>query len=200
MGGDPFGVALGSDGAYWFAMSAAHNLQRLTADGVASPLNGLPEFPGPAEFFPRQIAAGPNNTLWVTMEVPGENVYQVARVSGLEPPLPPGGGGPTPTVPETTIDKAPKKVIRLKGKAKRAWAKFRFSSTTAGATFECALVRKPRKKGAPFPKPAFKACKSPGNLRLKPGKYRFSVRAVAGGLVDPTPAVRAFRIVRVRSK
>ena len=131
MEGDPFGVALGSDGAYWFAMSAANNVQRLTPDGVATPLNGMPVFPGSPEFFPRQIAAGPNNTLWVTMEVPGENVYEVARVSGLEPPVKPGGDGKPPaTAPETTIDKGPKKKVTIKGKAKRAWAKFRFSSTT----------------------------------------------------------------------
>src|SRR5215213_6833984 len=61
MAGDPFGVAFGADGAYWFAMSAANNVQRLTPDGNATPLNGFPE-----KFFPRQIAPGPNNTLWVT--------------------------------------------------------------------------------------------------------------------------------------
>ena len=35
MPGDPFGVARGSDGAFWFAMSAADSLQRLTPDGKA---------------------------------------------------------------------------------------------------------------------------------------------------------------------
>jgi streptogramin lyase len=199
MPGDPFGVALGSDGAYWFAMSAANNLQRLTPSGTATPLNGMPEFPGIPEYFPRQIAAGPNNTLWVTLEVPGENVYEVARVTGLEPPTPPGGGG-GPAAPETTIDKGPKKRIAIKGRAKRAWAKFRFSSPTPGATFECALVKKPRRKGAKVPRPVFRACKSPGKLRLKPGRYTFSVRAVKDGVADPTPATRSFRIVRARRR
>jgi streptogramin lyase len=190
MPGDPFGVALGADGAYWFAMSAANNVQRLTADGKATPLNGFPP-----KFFPRQIAPGPNNTLWVTMEIPGET-YEVARISGLEPPIKPTATNtPAPVRPDTKIDKGPKKVLRTKGK--RATVKFRFSSTTAGATFECALVRKPAKKGKKAPKPKFKRCKSPKKLKLRPGRYRFSVRAVSGGLVDPTPATRSFRVIHV---
>lgn len=193
---DPFGVALGSDGAYWIPLSAGEAVQRLTPDGTSTLLTGLP-----AKFFPRQIAAGPGNTMWVTMEIPGESIYEVARISGLEPPVKPGGDGKPPaTAPETTIDKGPKKRVTIRGKARRAWAKFRFSSTTRGATFECALTKKPRKKGAKMPKPVFRACKSPGKFRLKPGRYRFSVRAVAGGLVDPTPASRAFRIVRAAPK
>jgi streptogramin lyase len=190
MPGDPFGVALGSDDAYWFAMSAANNVQRLTTDGKATPLNGFPE-----KFFPRQIAPGPNNTLWVSMEIPGET-YEVARISGLEPPAKPTTTNtPKPVRPDTRIDKGPKK--KVKTKRKRASVKFRFSSTTAGATFECALVRK-AKKGKKTPKPKFKSCKSPKKLKLRPGRYRFSVRAVSGGLVDPTPATSSFRVVHVK--
>ena len=167
----------------------------MTPDGESTFLGGFPP-----KFFPRQIAAGPDNTLWVTMEIPGET-YEVARISGLEPPVKPSGDGKPPaTAPETTIDKGPKKRVTIKGRARRAWAKFRFSSTTRGATFECALTKKPPKKGVPMPKPEFRACKSPGKLRLKPGRYRFSVRAVSGGLVDPTPASRGFRIVRAAPK
>jgi streptogramin lyase len=187
MEGDPFGVSLGSDGAFWFAMSAADNLQRLTPDGTATPLNGFPP-----KFFPRQIAAGPNNTLWVTMEIPGENVYEVARVSGLEPP--PTGGGPKPSAPDTKITKGPKKKVKTKGR--KAKVTFRFRSTVAGAKFECALVK--LKKGKKAPKPKFKGCKSPKKYSLRPAKYRFSVRAVAAGLVDPTPATRTFRVVHIR--
>ena len=191
MPGDPFGVALGSDGAYWFAMSAANNVQRLAADGTAAPLNGFPP-----KFFPRQIAAGPSNTLWVTMEVPGENEYEVARITGLEPPKAPGGGGEAkPTAPETTISKGPKKKVTTKGR--KAPVTFRFSSSAAGATFECALVKK-AKKGKKTPKPKFKSCTSPRKLKLKPGKYSFSVRAVNAGLTDPSPATASFRVVHVK--
>jgi hypothetical protein len=190
MMGDPFGVALGSDGAYWFAMSAADDLQRLTPDGQATPLEGFPP-----KFFPRQIASGPNNTLWVTMEIPGENVYEVAKVSGLEPPkevVPISGA--KPKAPETKIGKGPKKTVKTKGK--RAKVTFRFSSSTAGAKFECALVT--IKKGKKTPKPKFKGCKSPKKLSLKPAKYRFSVRAVVSGVADPSPATKSFKVVHVK--
>jgi virginiamycin B lyase len=184
--GDPFGVARGSDGAFWFAMSAADNLERLTPDGKATPLGGFPP-----KFFPRQIAAGPNNTLWVTMEIPGENVFEVARVSGLEPPVVPEE---RKAAPQTKIGKGPKGKVKIR--ARFAKVKFTFSSTTAGATFECALVRlKGKRKNGP--KPKFKSCKSPKKLKLGPGRYRFSVRAVSGGLVDASPAMRGFRVVHV---
>jgi virginiamycin B lyase len=188
--GDPFGVALGSDGAYWFAMSAADNLQRLTSDGKATPLGGFPP-----TFFPRQIAAGPGNTLWVAMEKPGENIVEVARISGLEPPVKPEGktGG---AAPETKITKGPKG--KVKTRRRRAKVTFRFSSTTAGATFECALTKaKKGKKGKKPAAPRFAACKSPKTYKLKPGKYTFSVRAVSAGAVDPSPATRRFRVVHV---
>jgi len=199
MEGDPFGVALGSDGAFWFAMSAASNLQRLAPDGTATPLNGFPEKivnAEPKKFFPRQLAPGPNNTLWVTMEIPGET-YEVARISGLEPPSIPTGDGAKPgAAPETKIDKGPKKVVKTK--SKRATVKFRFSSTTPGVAFECALVKKPVKKGKKTPQPKFRACTSPRKLKLKPARYRFSVRAVNGGVADPSPASSSFRVVRIR--
>jgi hypothetical protein len=192
--GDPFGVALGSDGAYWFAMFAAENVERLTPDGHATPLNGFPK-----ELHPRQITAGPNNTLWVAMEKPGEFV-EVARISGLEPPVKPGGGGGGGgTAPETTISKGPKG--KVKTKHKRAKVKFTFGSSAAGATFECAMTRAKSKKGkaGKSAAPLFSACKSPKTYQLKPGKYTFSVRAVSSGVTDPTPATRKFRVVHVGS-
>jgi virginiamycin B lyase len=74
--GDPFGVAFGSDQAYWFAQFASDDLGRLSADGEYSRLTGLSAGSGP-----RQIAAGPGNTLWVSLETAGK----VARVTGVEP-------------------------------------------------------------------------------------------------------------------
>jgi virginiamycin B lyase len=183
--GDPFGVAFGADGAFWIAQAGPPEaLARLTPDGQLSSLGGFQE-----GFNPRQIAAGPGNTLWVTLEnVEGGD--RVARISGVEtiraetPPVP----------PDTRIGRAPKK--KTKTRRRRARVKFRFSSETAGATFECALSR--RGKGAPAPRPRFRSCRSPKVYRLAPGRYRFMARAVAGGLVDPTPAKRFFRVVRRR--
>jgi streptogramin lyase len=195
--GDPFGVATGSDGAYYFAMSAFAKVQRLTPDGKSAPIDGIP-----AEYFPRQVAGGPNNTIWVTMEIPGDppgkTFDAIARISGLEPPVEPrkDTGG---KAPETKIGKGPKKKVTTKGK--KAAVKFTFSSSTAGAAFECALTKKPTgKKKKKAPRPKFKSCKSPKRYKLKPGAYKFSVRAVAGGLTDASPATRSFKVVRIRGR
>lgn len=185
--GDPFGVDLGPDGAYWFARSAAGELIRLTTDGQVTTLGGFPE-----KFFPRQVAGGPGGTVWVTMEIPGEGVAAVARVTGVEAPAgnnPP----PPPPAPQTKIGKGPKKVVKTK--KKKAKVKFRFSSSTSGVSFQCALTKLKGKKTKPT---VFKGCKSPKVYRLRPGRYRFQVRAVNAGVPDSTPAVRKFKIVRLR--
>jgi hypothetical protein len=185
--GDPFGAAFGSDDAFWFAMSGNDGVARLTMTGQLTLLNGFAE-----GSFPRQVAAGPDNTIWVTLDL----VDKVGRISGLEPPVFPKGV--PPVSPETKIDKGPKGKVRTK--KKKAKVKFRFSSPNAGATFECRMVRKPKKgKKAPKP-PAFKGCKSPKSYELKPGRYTFEVRAVLAGKKDPTPAKRSFRVIRIKKR
>lgn len=83
-----------------------------------------------------------------------------------------GGGGGGGKAPQTSIDKGPKK------KTAKKTAKFGFSSSTDGATFECSLDGK-----------RFKPCDSPLKLkRIKPGKHVFSVRAVLDGKADKSPA------------
>jgi virginiamycin B lyase len=185
--GDPFGVALGPDGAYWIARSAAGEVIRMTTDGQVTTLGGFP-----AKYFPRQVAGGPGGTVWVTMEIPGENTAAVARVTGVDPPAtnPPP---PPATAPQTKIGKGPKKVVKTK--KKKAKVKFTFSSPTAGVGFQCSLTKLKGKKTKAAP---FKGCKSPKRYKLVPGRYRFQVRAVSGGVTDPTPAVRKFKIVRIK--
>ena len=191
-GGDPFGAARGVDGDFWLAMSANDGLARLTPGGNLTLLGGFSK-----GSFPRQLAPGPNNTLWVTLDL----TEKIGRVSGLEPPAPP----PPTTKPVAKIAKGPKGVVKT-GK-KRAKVAFRFSSTDAAATFQCRLLSLPpkgaTKKGgkaassaAKIRVPAFKGCKSPRRYKLKPGRYRFQVRAVnAAGAGKP--AKRTFRVVRV---
>lgn len=82
--GDPFGITLGTDGAYWTARFGTHDLGRLTPDGQHTVLGGLSAASGP-----RFLTAGPGNTLWVGLEV----AEKVARVTGVDPPAPVGGGG-----------------------------------------------------------------------------------------------------------
>ncbi len=194
--GDPFGVALGSDEAFWFAMSGNDGVARLTPGGSLTLLNGFEK-----GSFPRQVAAGPGNTIWVTLDM----VDKVGRISGLEPPVvapPPPPPPPLPGArPRTILKSGPKG--RLKTHARRRRVRFAFRSPDAGATFECRLVKvtKKKKKRAQASKAArFRSCRSPKSYRLRPARYRFEVRAVLGDAVDATPARRSFRIVRVRPR
>ncbi|HEY1355987.1 MAG TPA: hypothetical protein VGF09_06700 [Solirubrobacterales bacterium] len=96
-----------------------------------------------------------------------------------------GGGGSTNPAdkapPQTKITKGPK------GKSSATSAKFKFTSTEAGSTFQCKLDHKP-----------FKTCRSPKKYkRLRPGKHVFKVRATdPAGNTDPTPAVKKFTVLK----
>lgn len=185
--GDPFGVALGTDKAFWIVQFTTGVVERLTSSGAHAPgVSGLPKESA------RQIAAGPDNTLWVTLSK-NEN-EGVAKIGGVDPEV------VKPTEPKTTIAKGPAKVVRTFGK--RAKVSFRFKSSIAGSKFECALTKLPQKKAKgkakKAPKPIFKGCKSPRTFRLTPGSYRFWVRAVNAGTADATPAKQSFRVVKVQ--
>ncbi|HRY09630.1 MAG: hypothetical protein H6526_09075 [Actinobacteria bacterium] len=180
-GTDPFGVAFGADGAYWAAQFATNNLGRLTPNGDYSTLAM------PANSGPRHLAPGPNNTLWVTLDL----TEKIGRVTGVEPaPAPTPTPTPTPDPAlTTTITKAPKKVVRTS--KPRAKVKVRFTGTT-GANFECKLAKKPKKTS----KVKWRKCSSPKVYRLKKGKYTFLVRSKLGTGVDPSPAKAKFRVKR----
>jgi CSLREA domain-containing protein len=93
-----------------------------------------------------------------------------------------GGGGAADTIPpDTKITKGPPK------KTHKTTAKFKFTSTEAGSTFQCKLDGKP-----------FKPCASPKTYKkLKPGKHVFKVRAIdKAGNVDQSPAKRKFTVLR----
>lgn len=171
---DPFGVTFGPDGAFWVAQFLSDDLGRLTPLGQYAT---LPLGPGTG---PRQLTAGPGNTLWVTLD----NAEKVARVSGVAPPvgpLDPGTG--LPATVNTKITKKPKKVVRTK--KKRATVRMRFTGTP-GAKFQCRVKKK------------WRTCKSPKVYRLKQGRYVIRVRAVLDGTADTTPAKVRFRVVRKR--
>jgi streptogramin lyase len=83
-----FGIAFGNDGAYWITQANGNNLRRFTPQGQSTFLGGFPAAPTRG---PRQIAKGPNNTLWVTL-IPNDAMQSdaaVTRVSGVTPPPPP---------------------------------------------------------------------------------------------------------------
>ena len=203
--GDPFGVAYGSDAAFWVVRSGVDGVARMSVTGQITQLSGFP-----AGSMPRQITSGPGNTMWVTLTNPGK-VGEIGRVSGLEPPVPPSPGsspqpgpvppGPAPIVlPQTTLGKGLKKVVNTTGQT--ANVKISFSSTTAGAKFECSVGKrvKPKGKTARFVGKGFKGCKSPKTYTLQPGRYRFQVRSVSGSLRDSSPAQYNFKVIHVAQK
>jgi streptogramin lyase len=192
---DPFGAAFGADGAFWIVRAGgAHGLARLTTTGELSLLDGFP-----AGLTPRQITAGPGNTLWVTDEENMKNGV-IVKVSGVDPPPPPPPPVVNPIVvtekpvPNTRFGKGPKKVVKTSGV--KATVKFTFSASVAGSTFQCKLTKVTTGKKAKASKSAFVGCRSPKVLKLAPGKYRFAVRAVAAGVIDGSPAEKAFRVIR----
>ncbi len=172
---DPFGVTFAPDGAYWVARSQTNDLLRLTPDGKTTTLTGFAPSGGVG---PRKIATGPNDTLWVTLDTP----EKVARVTGVTAAT---------NNPSTEIDRKPDRKLMAKGRKGKAKAKFRFSSSASKAAFECSL--RPEAK-----KPRFKDCESPATYKLRPGRYRFAVRAVLAGKRDKTPARFTFKVIRKR--
>ena len=164
---DPFGITLGTDGAYWVAEFLTNRLGRLTPAGkYASPK----KLRFGANTGPRHLAHGPKNTLWVSLEFAEE----VARIRGVDP--------------QTKITKGPKGTIAATGS--KTTVRFKFTSPgVSGLRFQCSL------KG-PGRKPKFRRCKSAKKYSLAPGSYTFAVRAKGTGRPDPTPAKRRFTIVR----
>ncbi len=213
--GDPFGVAYGSDAAFWVVRSGVDGVARLSTSGQITQLSGFP-----AGSMPRQIASGPSNTMWVTLTNPGKK-GEVGRISGLEPPpppappAPPSGSNPAPppsspppaAIPNTLLGKKPKSLVRTREAT--AQVKFSFSAIGSAAGFECSLAHRVRppgkgqgKKGAKirFVGGKFHACKSPKTYTVKPGPYRFQVRAVSTAGHDSSPAQYNFRVVYVISR
>jgi streptogramin lyase len=187
---DPFGVAFGADGAFWIARSSTDDLVRLATDGTFTTLPGFSNAPNVG---PRKIAAGPGNTLWVTLD----EQEAIAKVSGVDPPATPDPTpdpvDPVPAVaPTVEITSGPDRKIETN---KRAKVKFKFVSPTAGATFECALKKKGKRNNAERKRAKFAPCSSPQKYkRLRFGKYKFEVRATASGLVGES-AKQKFRVV-----
>jgi hypothetical protein len=90
------------------------------------------------------------------------------------PPLP---ACPAPAPPET-------KITGFKLRKRRAVVRFAATGGSGPVSFECRLDLRP-----------FRPCSSPKAFKhLKRGKHVFRVRAIAGGQVDPTPAIHKFKV------
>jgi streptogramin lyase len=137
-GSDPEGVTFGADGAFWIAEFAGNRLARMTPGGQLTTLGGLPVVSNQG---PRQITAGPGNTLWATLDKPGDTgASQIARITGVDPPVVPPAGTPTgaPGGGSPPADTAPPvltaaRLSKASFAAGAAAATFRFTSSEPGA-------------------------------------------------------------------
>jgi streptogramin lyase len=177
---DPFGIAFASDGAYWTANFANATISQVTTDGVVTPLAM------PAASGPRQIAAGPNKTLWVSLEL----TEKIARVSGVEKTTTTTGGGNTPdkTAPVVSSVTLSKKALTLK-LSESAGVTVKLERTSKGAKSGAKCVKRTRSnrkaKGCTrwIPAGSLKTLAGAGTAKLKlakplaPGKYRATVTA-----------------------
>jgi hypothetical protein len=101
-----------------------------------------------------------------------------------------GGGQSTgrPAAPNTHI-------VSEQISSKDHTARFHFEATGESTGFQCALVRKPSRKGTKTPRPEYVSCGSPKTFKhLKAGKFELYVRAVGPGGTDETPATYKFKI------
>jgi hypothetical protein len=88
-------------------------------------------------------------------------------------PVPPG------TIPNTVLKRHPRH------RTHKRKIRFRFRASVPGASFQC------------FYTGGWTRCRSPQIFRhLKPGRYRFKVRAILDGKKDATPIKWLFKVVR----
>lgn len=187
---DPFGITLGPDGAYWVANFAQDTVGRLTTQGDYSTLGGFAAASGP-----RNLTAGPNSTVWVTLET----ANQVARITGVTAPTPPDPDDP-PGPGATKPDEVTKlKVKKFRKKAKVLW---RAPQSDGGA----ALIRydaKIKKKGkwrnwkSVPPETNSKGKIKKVYKKLKPGRT-YAIKVRAANAVGVSPAVK--KKFRLQSK
>ena len=178
-GSDPFGVAFGNDGAYWISEFAGNRLARVTTDGQLTTLTGFPAVAGQG---PRKIVAGPNNTLWVTLDKPGDAPNsKIARITGVEPqPPPPAPPDTTPTDQTPTItppppDKTPPAITNVSVKKAAKTVRLTFTLSEA-ATMKIDLARAARGQRHG------KSCLKPNARRKKARRCTryVRIRALAG--------------------
>jgi uncharacterized membrane protein len=147
--------------------------------GNAAP-GGIPDqadaLPGPRALLRSEARSGCAGTLEGSDDTGSPADWLLAT-----PDPDPNSLGPEGTAcPNTTITGRPP------NRTTRRRATFSFSSSRSPATFACRL------DGGPFT-----ACSSPFRTpRLAVGRHTFAVRAIAGGLPDPTPATDAWRVRR----
>ena len=152
--------------------------------GLVDAFEAISSLPGPIEG-----GDGPSEVVAPLEAVQVRNSPPSPATNGEPPapaptptPVPPPQ--PAPSAPETTIVRHPPKLVHTR--RARSRVVFLFAASERGATFLC------RVDGS-----AFAPCRARFVRRLGPGRHVLKVKARGvSGLIDPTPAVFRFRIVR----
>jgi hypothetical protein len=164
----------------------------------------VPPYPGgftPVNFAaPASVVAGTRYAIVASSAAPSPTLY-LWMLSASVNPYPAGAAfsSPSPSGPwstpvatdlafktyVTTPDKTPPETVIGFVKIKDTTAKFEFTSSEPGSSFQCKLD-----------KHKFKPCASPKKYKhLSGGKHKLKVQAVdAAGNVDATPAKKKFKI------
>jgi hypothetical protein len=201
-----------SDYASTTIFGASENL-RITPAGTNGNITAPPQFVAASSFDFHQLATSPTVDAGLTVSTNGEldldrnpralsahptcdstagptdiGAYElVPPLPSCAPPLNEIRKDAPPAAPGTTLRRA-------KIDAKAGTATFTFTGSGQVTGFACELIR-PHRKGGKAKKPKFASCNSPKAYKhLTPGHYTFKVEAHGAGGVDPTPAVRKFRI------
>jgi plastocyanin len=103
-------------------------------------------------------------------------------------PRPPSQAAP-PAAPAASAQPPETKIaLRVPTTTRDRTPTIKFSVTGGRASYQCSVDGR-----------AFKACRSPFTTpSLKPGKHTIRVRAIVGGLADPTPASSSFKVLAAR--
>ena len=120
----------------------------------------------------------------ITADAPPGKAGQTVDVTVTTPD---GTSNPGGTGNDYTYDFKPKTFLthHPHRRTHRRKVAFAFDSNVAGARFKC------------FDAGGWRKCRSPHVFRhLKPGRYKFKVKAIVNGVADPTPAKFIFRILR----
>ncbi|HEY1597458.1 MAG TPA: hypothetical protein VGF74_18815 [Thermoleophilaceae bacterium] len=178
--GDPIGIVFGNDGAYWIANFGANAVRRMTPAGdVTSPID-LGAGSGP-----RQIAKGPNDTLWVSLETS----QKIAKITGVSAPPVPPPPPPPPPAPGATFAGLHLKLhsFRVSGKAVTISV-----PCPAGLSTSCKGTISLRTVKAV-------AAKSKHKTRLKLGSAKFTIASGKTGHVKVKLSSKARKLLAKRS-
>jgi hypothetical protein len=209
--GTPYVVPAGFTRITSWSTNAAAGAGQMFAFKVFRPTGVANEYKVVAHDGPRPLNASAVNTFAVNIAVqPGDvigendaNASTVPNACTFSAPgengdrflfgdLADGASGIFNTTTDTreniaaeVSDTTPPETVIGGKKIKGTTAKFTFSSTEPGSTFECKLDKR-----------KFKPCSSPKKYKhLSSGKHKFKVRAVdAAGNADTTPAKKKFTI------